>query len=185
MKIYSACQACGKEIIDYPSRVRRFCSLACVGKRNTKNTNRVCDGCGKTYQPKRCRSAEEQKRNAQHFFCSTACHGKWASKNRVGKYAPKWMGGIKAGYYGPNWNEQKRAARKRDGYKCRHCGITQKKHGRALDVHHITPFRTFGYIPGTNDNYILANELTNLITLCKHCHIRAENRSIPIQLYLI
>jgi DEAD/DEAH box helicase domain-containing protein len=41
-------------------------------------------------------------------------------------------------------------------------------------VHHITPFRAFGYAPGLNDLYQLANRLDNLITLCPSCHRRAE-----------
>jgi DEAD/DEAH box helicase domain-containing protein len=42
-------------------------------------------------------------------------------------------------------------------------------------VHHIRPFREFGYIPGENENYLLANALDNLITLCPTCHHRAES----------
>jgi DEAD/DEAH box helicase domain-containing protein len=45
---------------------------------------------------------------------------------------------------------------------------------RQHDVHHIIPFRTFGYIPGVNENYRLANALENLLTLCAACHQRVE-----------
>ncbi len=75
--------------------------------------------------------------------------------------------------YGPNWPAQREAARARDGYVCRHCGAPERE-GRQHEVHHITPFRTFGYIPGVNDLYELANRLENLITLCPACHRRAE-----------
>ncbi len=75
--------------------------------------------------------------------------------------------------YGPDWSAQRDAARARDGYFCRQCGAPERE-GRQHDVHHITPFRAFGYVPGVNDFYRLANRLENLITLCAACHRRAE-----------
>ncbi len=75
--------------------------------------------------------------------------------------------------YGPNWPAQRDAARARDGYRCRHCGAPERE-GRQHDVHHLTPFRAFGYVPGANDLYKLANRLENLITLCPACHRRVE-----------
>lgn len=75
--------------------------------------------------------------------------------------------------YGPNWRARRDAARARDGYRCRHCGAPEREH-RQHDVHHITPFRTFGYVPGVNDLCKLANRLENLITLCPTCHHRVE-----------
>jgi DEAD/DEAH box helicase domain-containing protein len=41
-------------------------------------------------------------------------------------------------------------------------------------VHHIQPFRTFGYARGKNDQYLEANRLENLVTLCTSCHRRVE-----------
>ncbi len=75
--------------------------------------------------------------------------------------------------YGPNWSTQREAARARDGYRCQQCGAPERE-GRQHDVHHVTPFRTFGYVPGKNDFYKLANRLENLITLCSNCHRRVE-----------
>lgn len=72
--------------------------------------------------------------------------------------------------HGPNWEEQRRRARERDQYTCRVCGIREEVLGREHDVHHIRPFREFGYVRGENDNYLIANELSNLITLCRSCH---------------
>src|SRR5262249_21244468 len=46
--------------------------------------------------------------------------------------------------------------------------------GRQHDVHHLVPFRSFGYVPGVNENYKLANELNNLVTLCRPCHRRVK-----------
>jgi len=75
--------------------------------------------------------------------------------------------------YGPNWPEQRARALERDRHRCRHCGAPERP-GREHDVHHIRPFREFGYIPGENENYRQANRLENLITLCPSCHRRAE-----------
>ncbi|MGB9880489.1 MAG: Zn-binding domain-containing protein, partial [Anaerolineae bacterium] len=76
--------------------------------------------------------------------------------------------------YGPNWAIQRQRARERDGYRCRHCGLPEAP-GREHDVHHIRPFRTFDYRPGQNENYLAANDLSNLITLCPECHRRLES----------
>jgi DEAD/DEAH box helicase domain-containing protein len=67
--------------------------------------------------------------------------------------------------YGPNWEVQKAQVRSRDGYRCQVCGIAEE--GRAHDVHHKIPFRTFS-------SYEQANLLHNLVTLCPACHRRVE-----------
>ncbi len=74
--------------------------------------------------------------------------------------------------YGPNWQGQRRLALERDGRRCRTCGASGDE--ITLHIHHIRPFREYGYVPGTNDNYRLANQLDNLVTLCPSCHRRAE-----------
>jgi ATP-dependent helicase YprA (DUF1998 family) len=75
--------------------------------------------------------------------------------------------------YGPNWQQQRNAARARDGYRCTLCGVAEHP-GRQHDVHHRLAFRSFGYIPGQNEAYRQANQLENLATLCRTCHQRAE-----------
>ena len=75
--------------------------------------------------------------------------------------------------YGPNWMEQREAARQRDGKRCRICGAYERER-RQHDVHHLRPFREYGYVPGENERFLQANALDNLITLCPHCHRRAE-----------
>jgi DEAD/DEAH box helicase domain-containing protein len=76
--------------------------------------------------------------------------------------------------YGPSWSQARRAARERDGYRCRQCGAAERE-GRAHDVHHVRPFREFGYVAGENRRDQAANALDNLITLCPACHHRAES----------
>ncbi|HET91744.1 MAG TPA: DUF1998 domain-containing protein [Chloroflexi bacterium] len=75
--------------------------------------------------------------------------------------------------YGPDWPAQRNAARERDRFRCQACGAPERT-GRQHDVHHITPFRAFGYVPGVNEFYRPANRLENLLTLCSACHRRVE-----------
>lgn len=77
--------------------------------------------------------------------------------------------------YGPNWAEQRAKAAARDRGRCQHCGAEERP-GRRHDVHHVQPFRTFGFISSINERYSQANALRNLITLCPICHRRAESQ---------
>jgi DEAD/DEAH box helicase domain-containing protein len=76
--------------------------------------------------------------------------------------------------YGPDWDHIRDEIRARDGYRCRKCGAAEAP-GRQHDVHHIRPFRVFGYKRGVNDNDRLANVPENLLTLCRACHQRVES----------
>lgn len=73
--------------------------------------------------------------------------------------------------YGPNWLNIRAQVRARDNFCCQNCGAIES--GRAHDVHHITPLRSFRNVTGTPP-YEYANRLENLITLCPTCHRRAE-----------
>ena len=66
--------------------------------------------------------------------------------------------------YGPGWKKRKQEVRERDKV-CRHCSKTSEENGRALDVHHIDPYRYSGN-----------NSLDNLLALCRSCHMRALDR---------
>lgn len=199
------CPICGASFQVKPYRLARTSEICCspscagvhkvprtlgdTGKRNKSGENNPnwrggkqttqCSTCGRRITRKPFAVARSRL-----VFCDQACWGAWAARHRVGAAHPGWLGGH-VEYYGPNWTLQKRAARKRDGYICRHCGKTTKQNGRALDVHHIRPFRTFGYIPDVNDAYRAANDLTNLVSLCRRCHKLAEYGVIAIQPYLL
>ncbi len=78
--------------------------------------------------------------------------------------------------YGPNWQAQRRRAQERYGQRCARC----RRRGtpdNPLEVHHLRPFRTFGYVPQQNTHYRQANALDNLQLLCRRCHALAE----PVQ----
>ncbi|NLG27154.1 MAG: DEAD/DEAH box helicase [Chloroflexi bacterium] len=76
---------------------------------------------------------------------------------------------------GPSWPEQRDQARYRDGYRCQACGAPERP-GKQHDVHHLVPFREFGWVAGLNENHRQANALANLVTLCHDCHRQAEQR---------
>lgn len=193
-KIIVPCATCGAMLERHPYRLtyakNQFCDAKCHGAWNTTHNNGEnhprwvkelavrCDQCGKEFRQK----ARSRLARNQHNFCCDDCARLWMVENDVyvGENNHNWKGG-EVDYYGPNWFRQARAARQRDGYKCRHCGKSQKKTKRTLDVHHIVPFRNFGYIRDRNDNYLQANDLSNLITLCQQCHAKAEVKLIPIQ----
>jgi DEAD/DEAH box helicase domain-containing protein len=90
-----------------------------------------------------------------------------------------WWVGEHVGSRGPSWPAQRDKARRRDGYRCRWCGAPERP-GRQHEVHHIRPFREFGWLPGENENHLQANALSNLITLCSSCHRRAE-QNVSVQ----
>jgi DEAD/DEAH box helicase domain-containing protein len=75
--------------------------------------------------------------------------------------------------YGPNWQAQRARVRARDRYRCTACGQPEAP-GQEHDVHHRIPFRTFGYVAGVNEHYLSANQLDNLVLLCRGCHRRLE-----------
>ncbi|MBI3240912.1 MAG: DEAD/DEAH box helicase [Chloroflexi bacterium] len=77
--------------------------------------------------------------------------------------------------YGPNWEAQRNAARARDNFRCQQCNAVEPRDGPQHHVHHLRPFREFGYVRGENENYKLANELDNLMTLCPSCHRQVES----------
>jgi DEAD/DEAH box helicase domain-containing protein len=75
--------------------------------------------------------------------------------------------------YGPNWQEQRERVRQRDRYRCVRCGAPEAP-DRQHDVHHLAPFRIFGYVAGLNEHYLEANRLENLMLVCRTCHRRLE-----------
>lgn len=164
-----------------PSIVARPCcqeGLASV-RRYRGQVSRPCAVCGESvfrYE------AEFRRRAGSVIACSLACRGEAVRRKLVvqthsgqatriyakGVDNPKWTGGVWQGLsYGPGWTKQRSAARERDGDTCQHCGKTREQAKRPLDVHHIVRFMSFA----TSDD---ANVLSNLITLCRQCHSKAD-----------
>jgi 5-methylcytosine-specific restriction endonuclease McrA len=177
------CVVCGRAIKRKRSRILKLtdpcCSRACKAVRHAQKMQgekgpawrggkirALCVVCGKVFY------RHPSQITTSHPFCSRRCYAVQQSRTIVGDRNFHWRGGYRS-YYGPNWRQQRSAARRRDNYQCRVCGAPEN--GRALSVHHLRPFRTFGYVPGQNDHYLAANDLGNLVSLCPRCHVLVEN----------
>jgi predicted HNH restriction endonuclease len=171
MSIERACPICSTVYSASPTRLawgrETTCSKACSyelrAKAKSNQVQRVCIGCGELFE--RCPSHLD--RNGKGKYCSRKCRDLY----RVNTQHPQYINGSASESRGPNWQAQKRKAKQRDRYICQRCGIDQQgcvaKFGQTFQVHHITPFRLC-------DDYIQANQLSNLITLCPRCHRIAE-----------
>lgn len=174
------CDWCGKDFEEWTYRKPRFCSRQCNAEwssRQPKPTTRrpehfvtiCCEQCGKDYV---VHISQVEYRNSR--FCSKPCRARWVSENVVGENHPRYIGGTRFPDRGASWSAQRKKAFKRDGGKCRICGRKAKKsEKRVVDVHHITPYREF------NGDHITANDLLNLITLCRRCHNLVEDYGYP------
>lgn len=179
--ITKCCKLCGKEFQSWAYRNQIYCSLKCkniVSARQPKPAKRakrkianlICEWCRKPYIVHQSQNTGERKSR----FCSVECRGKSFSATHRGINHPNWRGGGKYPSRGRNWSAQRRKALERDNHSCQVCGLKLNKNNRRIiDVHHIKPYRQF------NGDYIAANNLLNLITLCRSCHKRVEHAKIP------
>ena len=191
------CKGCGDKFARHAGNAgRAYCSDVCwKSSRKAKSKNCIVCGCWFSpiyFMPSRREYVGVNNRTT----CSKACVQRNYRENQarkdkiskafVGENHPNWQGGPdlvskRRDYRGSGWAALARAIRKRDKYICQHCGVTQKEHGRALEVHHKIPFSQFR---GDNQK---ANKPSNLVSLCKSCHQNEEwkyRRENPIQLTL-
>lgn len=153
---------CGKEFYVSQSeinhRASEWCSLKCSRISQRKGLTRKCRTCGKL---KYWQNGHLKKSPGNGWYCSETCKGPRIAETkgsiyRGGPYRP----------YGSNWNAQARKARLRDGQTCQDCGLHQIR--PKLDVHHLIARRLYG------GDFDRANDLTNLVTLCRPCHTIRE-----------
>jgi 5-methylcytosine-specific restriction endonuclease McrA len=176
MPIELVCDNCDDSYTVIPSRAdsSSFCSMDCKSEYQSKSmtgqnnpswsgghlTKSECELCGELHEHRKDRPGK---------FCSRECKDE-NRKNLTGEDAMNWRGGRQR-YYGENWKQRRREVRERDG-ACVECGINIEEHiekfGRRPDVHHITPIKDF-------DCLEKANELNNLVLLCKECHPVVES----------
>lgn len=180
------CDYCNQTIERIPYRIKlsdkQFCNAEChaawmheIGPRGPdhhsyKRTSVECSNCGD-----RLTRESGYAKLYERFFCNWSCFGEWHSATIRGENHPGWKGGY-PGYRGPNWHQQRATVIKRDENTCQRCGRHQSQLSRTLEVHHIVPFVSFGYIRDENDFYIQANDATNLVTLCSTCHRMVERQ---------
>lgn len=170
------CKVCGT-MFDPTKHEANYCSNECWRRDQTAKLLRFCVVCGQMFVPWRGDVFHDIP-----ITCSSKCleiYSKQQEEIRRKKISlafrganhPAWLGG-KQTWRGENWKWQRSVALKRDGYKCCSCGISNKAHKKkyksSLEVHHIKPFRFF------ENDYMAANDLENLITLCISCHKKAE-----------
>lgn len=97
------------------------------------------------------------------------------SESTRGEANPRWKGGVDP-YYGSEWSMARRKARRRNEV-CQNCGAGDET--ARLEVHHIIPLRLFEQsdIAEKND----AHDLSNLVTLCRACHMEAEHGDLSFE----
>jgi len=93
-------------------------------------------------------------------------------ESQLGEKSHCWHGGISKTPYPPECTKALRESiRKRDDDTCQECNYTQEQLGYTLHVHHI-------------DYDKKNNDMSNLITLCKSCHMKTtHNRADWVQYY--
>lgn len=180
-RVELTCKNCGEifKIKPYLSEDRKFCSTECRDKWQSENIDFSgdnnpmwnggkieveCEVCGDIVKVDPSKAKDRR-------FCSRKC----MAESRKGENSFFWRGGHKR-YYGPNWKEQRRKTLERDDYTCQRCGKHNAKYmiekGKELTVHHKIPVSEFK--KKENVNYDKMNDLDNLITLCKKCHMKIE-----------
>jgi len=87
------------------------------------------------------------------------------SPNLIETLRTNRLWGSDSNIYGPEWNQLRQKILLRDSYTCRACGKAFEPSD--LHVHHMQPFRTFA-------DPAIANQASNLVTLCASCHHKAE-----------
>jgi len=182
----SICEWCGEEFEYLPSDGEgRYCSKECWSQhqnsqREVEVSQFECETCDETFELKTYYPSEGK-------YCSVECRAQdrvgvdliseeakaRMSESRLGQDNPNWSGGS-SDLYPPGWREAREQARKRDNHRCVLCGLTNEEHREKwgdLPVHHMVPRRYFyrdgKWLPGVND-------LSNLVTLCKPCHMEQE-----------
>lgn len=174
------CVVCGVQFENWTYRKSRTCSRKCASalskgvphlttRKPESYVTIYCEQCGKEYIVHKFFAFVRNSR-----FCSNECKYKWSSENITGHNHHTFKGGTKFPNRGANWRGQRRLALKRDAYTCQICGRKSKGNKkRVIEVHHITPYKEF------NGDYLSANALSNLITLCRKCHAKIDRRGYP------
>jgi 5-methylcytosine-specific restriction endonuclease McrA len=182
-RIHKLCVVCGATFDLQPSKTNRqvACSDACqTVYRRTRNIARHA----RSQQPEAKRKRQETflarrlvlpcgcgcgsdvtvipskiKNNVSgRVFINREHYETWFRGENVTRF---WLGGDGPEYYGPTWSIQRKRALQRDQV-CQHCGTDED-----IVVHHKRFFRDCA-------DYREANVLSNLIVLCRRCHLRVH-----------
>lgn len=121
----------------------------------------ACERCGKSFAHAFKRGGTGKPKR----FCGLVCKIAWYRAanvyNYLGEDAKNFPTDMEHLTF---WMQRAAEVRARDKV-CRDCGKTPSQNRRALDVHHIVPYRL------SHDN-----SMENLIALCRSCHTKAEHK---------
>ena len=178
MKIF--CLDCNKELKGHGKPIRckscnqSFLKVNYKHGKYSKNSKNSCIDCNKkiSLSSKRCNSCNKLgKRNGfyrtdkfdgiNNLFYSKK-HSKESKRKQSLSHGGTGVPYENTEYSSEFDNPLKEQIRFRDKYKCKLCGCPQIENGKQLDVHHID------YNKKNNDIY-------NLISLCKSCHMKTNN----------
>lgn len=139
---------------------RKCCSLRCAAefRRKDKFVELPCSACGAI-----CRKVASQVKRCKRIACSLEC---WRAVRRGANHPLFRAESIldpKRRKATGRWKRVSAAARERDGHACLRCRRVREPHQRRFPVDHIIPWRTF-------EDKALADDLSNLATLCPTCH---------------
>jgi len=162
-KLGVACVQCGKPMMLYRSDVargHRFCSQSCAARakiprpRRRRRIECACPFCaGKmTLTPSMIRKGRR--------CCSNACRGQMMRRAARSEE--------QAFYASTEWSRARRAAYRRDGYRCQRCGNGQEAGKRV--AHHLTPLQGLERTRWA--------DVTLLVTLCVSCHNAVHEKFI-------
>ena len=142
---------------------KQICSPETRAKRATRMLGSKNPNYGKGTMTGRTHSEASKQKTRIALMghpVSDATRRKMSQAAQYGENHPRWRGGVSK--YIREWKRMAASIRKRDGYCCVLCGA--KSGEAALDVHHI-------------DLHKYNNADSNLITLCRTCHIGRVHRS--------
>lgn len=171
-RVVIICKICGRSFLVYPFWLgkRKYCSVKCrvkvmLGAGNVMYKMDIRQKHFEIMQTEANPSKTEKGRKSK--LGNTYKLGKKdpAAALRMSKENnPMWNGDSSFEPYGLEFNDKlKNEIRKRDGYKCQECGLSEKKLGYTLHVHHI--------------DYDKKNNIgKNLISLCRSCHSKTNFR---------
>lgn len=184
---FNDCACCGKKLGFKKSHnyKTKYCNNDCRNEHN-KSKDRNCISCGIWFSSLKWNTtAKRLVADNARKTCSNECYinnikNNQERKDKISKAFtaskhPNWQGGSqlsRSNFRGYEWRRIRLDAIERDGFRCVHCGIDRESHFARykcdFNVNHIKPFHQFG---GKTE---LANKLSNLETLCKSCHTKAD-----------
>lgn len=155
------CVGCGREIERHNNRnyPLKYCSN-CAKTHPWISKDRITVKCG--YCGNEINVIKSRAKSNKYCYCNVDCMSKHYSEIYSGENSFTWKGG-KSHHYIGGFYHQRQKARKRDGFKCQLCGISEDDFGQQMSVHHIKSYRKF-------ENKEEANQLENLVCLCEKCH---------------